>query len=158
MDIADLNLRVATNKKSSTQVGGDARPQSNKGKTKGKGEEKEDQGFGQQYSRAKSYFGCRMQEDDGNNKNCAICKLQIDCPDRFIDKKEKELDELLQGPPKYTTFKRLIQSLLGGDLATSLEIEGCEAQFPESLFFDDNGQKQFIAKTDKDGKLVAEYR
>ena len=85
--------------------------------------------------------------------------MQIDCPDRFIDKKEKELDELLQpGAAKTITFKRLIQSLLGGDLATSLEIEGCEAQFPDSLFFDDNGQKQFIAKTDKDGKLVAEYR
>ena len=80
MDIADgLNVRVATNKKSSTQVGGDGRPQSNKGKGKGKGEEKDDQDFGQQYTRAKSYFGCRMQEDDPtlNNKNCAICKLQI---------------------------------------------------------------------------------
>ena len=164
MDIADINLRVATNKKSSTQVGGEGRPQSNKGKGKGKGEEKDDADWGQQQTRAKSYFGCRLHEDDPtlNNKNCAICKLQIDCPERFIDKKEKELDELLPstGPhaAKTIPFKRLIQSLLGGDLATSTEIEGCEVQFPESLFFEDNGQKHFIAKTDKDGKLTAEYR
>ena len=31
---------------------------------------------------ARSYFGCRFKPED-KNKNCSICKLQVDKPDMF---------------------------------------------------------------------------
>ena len=31
---------------------------------------------------ARSYFGCRFRPED-KNKNCSICKLQVDRPDLF---------------------------------------------------------------------------
>ena len=40
-------------------------------------------------------------------------------------------------------------------LAPSLDLEGCECLFPDALFFTDDGKADFVAKTDKDGKLSA---
>lgn len=36
-----------------------------------------------------------------------------------------------------------------------MDLEGCEVQFPDSLFFTEDGKPDFIAKTDKEGKITA---
>ena len=40
-------------------------------------------------------------------------------------------------------------------LAPSIDLEGCEVLFPDTLFFNDEGKPDFWAKTDKDGKISA---
>jgi len=47
-------------------------------------------------------------------------------------------------------FVKLIEYLL----PTSFDLDGCEIKFPDSVFFGDDGKPVFIAKTDKDGKMV----
>jgi hypothetical protein len=49
------------------------------------------------------------------------------------------------------TFSKFISHLL----APSLDLEGCEVLFPDALFFTEEGKPDFIAKTDKDGKISA---
>lgn len=36
-----------------------------------------------------------------------------------------------------------------------MDLEGCEVLFPDSLFFTEDGKPDFIAKTDKEGKILA---
>lgn len=40
-------------------------------------------------------------------------------------------------------------------LAPSIDLEGCECLFPDTLFFTEEGKPDFWAKTDKDGKISA---
>jgi len=40
-------------------------------------------------------------------------------------------------------------------LPPTLDLEGCDIKFPDSVFFGDDGKPIFIAKTDKDGKMVS---
>ena len=40
-------------------------------------------------------------------------------------------------------------------LAPSIDLEGCECLFPDALFFTEDGKTDFVAKTDKDGKISA---
>ena len=49
------------------------------------------------------------------------------------------------------TFSKLISLLL----SPSIDLEGCEVLFPDALFFTEEGKPDFIAKTDKDGKISA---
>ena len=39
-------------------------------------------------------------------------------------------------------------------LPPSLDLEGCEVLFPDSVFFGDDGKPIFVAKTDKDGRMI----
>ena len=39
-------------------------------------------------------------------------------------------------------------------LPPSLDLEGCEIRFPDTVFFGDTDKPLFIAKTDKDGKMI----
>lgn len=59
-------------------------------------------------------------------------------------------------------FRTLVEYLL----PPSIDLEGCEILFPESVFFGGeirkderedpmNGKPLFIAKTDKDGKMIS---
>lgn len=47
-------------------------------------------------------------------------------------------------------FMKFVEFLL----PPSLDLEGCEILFPDSLFFDDSGKAAFVAKTDKEGKML----
>ena len=49
------------------------------------------------------------------------------------------------------TFSKFINLLL----APSIDLEGCECLFPDALFFTEDGKTDFVAKTDKDGKISA---
>jgi len=40
-------------------------------------------------------------------------------------------------------------------LAPSIDLEGCDVLFPDTLFFTEEGKPDFWAKTDKDGKISA---
>jgi len=40
-------------------------------------------------------------------------------------------------------------------LAPSIDLEGCECLFPDALFLTEEGKPDYIAKTDKDGKISA---
>jgi len=46
-------------------------------------------------------------------------------------------------------FVKMIEYLL----PPSLDLEGCEVLFPDSIFFGEDGKPMFLAKTDKDGKM-----
>ena len=48
------------------------------------------------------------------------------------------------------SFAKLVEYML----PPTLDLEGCEIKFPDSVFFGDDGKPIFIAKTDKDGKMV----
>lgn len=52
------------------------------------------------------------------------------------------------------SFRQLIDCLL----PPSLELDGCEINFPDSVFFDEVGKPAFIAKTDKEGKMYSVWQ
>ena len=37
-------------------------------------------------------------------------------------------------------------------------MEGCEIKFPDSAFFREDGKPMFIARTDKDGKMISDFK
>ena len=119
-----------------------------KGKGKGK---KEDLDYD---AEARSYFGCRFRPDE-KNKNCSICKLQVEAPERFTAKRQRPLMALLKSETvKNIGFRQLIDCLL----PHSLELEGCEVLFPDSVFFGEDGKPAFIARTDREGKLYSVWQ
>lgn len=79
-------------------------------------------------------------------KNCPICFLQIDDPTAL-----DPASELAEGLyiAEETAFFSFIKMLMPIDN----NFEGCEVLFPDSVFFNEDGTAEFIAKS-VDGKLT----
>ena len=98
--------------------------------------------------RAKQYFACRAHKEGDKLKNCSICKLQMKNPQLFDSHKNKNMKLYMNEVISFSTFIEYL-------LPPSIDLEGCEVQFPDSLFFKEDGQPSFIAKTEPhDGKIV----
>lgn len=74
--------------------------------------------------------------------------MQIQNPKSLEENKARKLDLYTQDEISFTKFIELL-------LPPSPDLEGCEVQFPDSVFMGDEGKPIFIAKTDKEGKLVS---
>ena len=109
--------------------------------------------FEQESYKSKCYFGCRSAAHMGVKQNCPICKLQMKAPDRFAKQKRLPLMEVLKPETvKTITYFKLIQNLL----PPQQELEGCYVgNYPETVFFDDDGNRAFIAHSDREGKLTS---
>lgn len=86
------------------------------------------------------YYGQHVQ-------GCSICQEQIEKPTNFVERKVRNLKFFKNDKIE---FIKLVEYLL----PPSLDLEGCELKFPDSVFFGEDGKPQFIAKTDKDGKMI----
>lgn len=107
---------------------------------------------------AKAYFPCRfatvkidqvvdIKSYAEHVHGCSICKMQVETPEAFITKLNRDLTLYRR---EKVEFFRLIDLLL----PQTIDLEGCEIRMPETAFFGDDGKPVYVAKTDKDGKLT----
>lgn len=75
--------------------------------------------------------------------------MQVERPGEFLSVKQRNM-RLYRDEAEAVPFVKLIEYLL----PPTLDLEGCEIKFPDSVFFGEDGKPVFIAKTDKDGKMV----
>jgi len=74
--------------------------------------------------------------------------VQVEKAAQFMLGKQRDLK-------LYTNDSISFAKFISHMLAPSIDLEGCECLFPDSLFFTEEGKPDFWAKTDKDGKISA---
>lgn len=124
---------------------GGAAKRSGSGKSKRSKSKKNEGGEGEGLQ-AKSYYPYHDHKDL-KIRNCSICKLQVDHPERFSAKELTNIDHYQE---ESKTFGDLVEYIL----PPSLDLEGCEIMFPDSVFFGTDGKPAFVAKTEQ-GKMTS---
>ena len=103
-------------------------------------------------AKAKAFFSNHthdMKERCGPGENgCAICEAQIQDADKYTDKFTRNMKYYTKDTCTFSKFMSYLQP-------PSIDLEGCEVIFPDSLFFQEDGKPDYWGKTDYNGKFMS---